>query len=113
MKIITFATLIVIIGFIPLSAHPASQVTLSYDQETQILRVDFEHKVSNALVHFINKIEVKLNDNIIIEQKIDIQDTKDGGTFIYKVPGLEPGDKISVTTECNKNGKKSAELEIE
>jgi hypothetical protein len=96
-----------------LLAHPASNVELEFNQETSILTVNFEHKVKDAGKHFIFEIIVYLNKEEIIEQKIEKQDSADSGIVLYKIIDAKPGDKIKVRTNCNKTGKKSAEIVIE
>ena len=96
-----------------LFAHPASQVSLEFERETSILKVGFSHKVSNADKHFIFEVNVYLNTNEIITQKLEKQETADGGELVYRIIEVKPGDKIKVQTNCNKTGKKSAEITIE
>lgn len=103
----------ILISIALLNAHPASIVDLSFDQETSILTVEFEHKVADAEKHFIFEVEVSLNKEEIITQAIEKQDDLNGGSLVYKIVDAKVGDKIKVKTNCNKTGKKSAELVIE
>ena len=100
------------VGFI-LTAHPASQVDLSFDKETSLLTVDFMHKVSDADDHYIFEVIVYLNKEEIITQMVEKQDTNEGGSLVYKIIDAKVGDTLRVKTNCNKSGKKSGELEIE
>jgi len=95
-----------------LSAHPATDVKLNYDSKTKILAVSFNHPVKNADDHFIYEIEVKVNKKEVVKQTIKGQETLQGGEYLYKMIDLKPGDEVKVTTDCNKTGKKSAELII-
>ncbi len=108
-----FLLVVLLIGSSLLVAHPASNVNLEFDQETSILTVNFEHKVKDAEKHFIFEIIVYLNKEVIIEQKIERQDSMENGNLVYKIIDAKSGDKIKVRTNCNKTGKKSATLEIE
>jgi hypothetical protein len=110
-KIVILA-LLLCLGLV-LGAHPASQVDLAFDKETSLLTVDFAHKVSDSADHFIYEVTIYLNKDEIITQKIEKQETTDGGNLVFKIIDAKPGDKISVKTNCNKSGKKSGELEIE
>jgi hypothetical protein len=96
-----------------LIAHPASNVTLTFDSETKILDVNFDHKVSDAEKHFIFEIKVYLNKDVIIEQELFSQDGTESGSLVYKINDAKIGDKIKVTTNCNKTGKKSDEITVE
>jgi hypothetical protein len=104
---------IVMLSFTLLKAHPASDVTVTFDKETSLLTVEFVHKVNDADKHFIFEVTVYLNKDEIITQSIEKQDTLDGGSLVYKIVDAKAGDKIKVKTNCNKSGKKSGELELE
>ena len=106
--VIVFAALIVA----GLWAHPANKVTATFNAETSILTVNFEHKVNNTADHFVYSILIQLNGKKAVEQIISVQETAEGGTFVYKMPGLKKGDKINVVTDCNKGGKRSATITI-
>ncbi len=93
-------------------AHPASDIGLDFDLETTLLTVNFNHQVKNAENHFIYEVKVFLNKDEIIEQKLEKQETAEGGELIYKIIDAKPGDEIKVQINCNKFGKKSAEIEL-
>ncbi|MDZ4122516.1 MAG: hypothetical protein U1C33_08845 [Candidatus Cloacimonadaceae bacterium] len=110
-QVFMIALLLGILG-ISLYAHPANKVTASYDAKTALLTVEFEHKVSNATDHFVYNITIQLNGKKTIEQVLTLQESTDGGSFVYKIPGLKKGDKINVVSDCNKGGKKSTTITI-
>jgi len=105
--------LVLLAGSVLLSAHPAKEVTLSFDQETSILSVNFVHKVKDTEKHFIEEVTIYLNKEQIILQTITKQDNLESGVFVYKIVEAKKGDNIKVVTKCNKFGKKSAEIVIE
>ena len=70
-------------------------------------------KVDDAEKHFIFEVIVYLNKEEIVTQLIEKQETSEGGSLVYKLVDVKIGDKIKVKTNCNKTGKKSAELVIE
>jgi hypothetical protein len=94
-------------------AHAPQGLELMFDPETKQLHVSFTHKVNDMDRHFIDEVKVEYNGEEIIEQKPSLQENKDGGTFIYKIPEAKVGDKIKVMMNCNKIGKRSEEIEIE
>ncbi len=96
-----------------LLAHSAQEVTATYDMETKLLKVEFEHKVRDASDHFIYEVKIEVNKKEIITQLISKQETADGGQLIYRIPDLKKGDEVKVVTECSKRGKKSAEITVE
>ncbi len=107
--IITLAVMLISLG---LFAHSASTVKLRFDIKTKLLYVNFEHGVKNVSEHFISNIDVKVNDKLVVTHKVLVQDKLTGGAVVYKIAGLNPGDKIMVTTECNKGGKQSGSTTV-
>jgi len=105
--------LVILVGTALLLAHPASKVDLSFDKETSVLTVNFDHKVKDIDKHFIFEILVYLNGEKIIEQILEKQDNLETGEVFYKIIDSKPGDEIKVSIKCNKFGKKSAKLIIE
>lgn len=100
-------------GFAALFAHAPAKIDLSFNRETGLLTVAFGHKVRDPGDHYIAGISVSLNGTEIILQKADLQDTADGGTFVYKIVQAKPGDTIEVLLECVKGGKMKKSLKIE
>lgn len=95
-----------------LLAHPASNVTLSYDAKTQLLTLGFEHSVKNPADHFISGVAIKVGGKEVISQSLNLQEKAVGGTLVYKLIDLKEGTVVEAITECNKVGKKSAKLTI-
>ena len=95
------------------SAHPPSAPDISFDLQSHTLTVTVNHAVKDASKHYIDKIEVELNGDKIIEQKFAAQ--LDGRTqkAFYLVADAEVGDEIKVTAECNIAGKKKASIKVE
>lgn len=107
--VIMTALLMIIAG---LTAHPASRVNAVWDADTSTLRLNFDHKVNNAADHYIYEVVVELNGRKIIEQKTTLQDSNEGGSLLYRIPGTKKGDRIRVVTDCNKGGKRAATITI-
>ncbi len=97
---------------ISIYAHPAGNVTAEYDAKTQLLTVNFVHKVRDAVDHYIANTTVQVNGKKAIEQILPKQESTDGGSLVYKLADLKKGDKVSVITDCNKGGKKTVTITI-
>jgi len=95
-----------------LYAHPASSVTLKYDQNTDLLTVSYDHNVKSPAEHYIKTVSIKVGGVNVITQNLSMQDSAMGGSLVYKLAGLKPGAKIEATTECSKGGKKSGTLTL-
>jgi hypothetical protein len=105
--------IVLVLLILGLQAHPAGNVKAEYDAETQLLSVNFAHKVRDAADHFIVNIVVQVNGKKAIEQVLSRQENPDGGSLVYKLVGIKKGDKISVVTDCNKGGKRTANITLE
>ena len=92
--------------------HTPLKAELDFDLKTGILKVTFTHKVRDAKQHFVYQAVVKVNKQVLIEQTMEQQDDTNGGSLVYKLPGVKPGDTITVSLSCNKGGTKTTILEI-
>ncbi len=91
-------------------SHPAQSVKAEYDSVKKELRVIAEHTVQKPNDHYINKIEVFVDGEIVITQTFKSQ--KDGlaQDVLYTLFDVKSGSKIKVSTVCNKSGIKSTEI---
>ncbi|MBS3749723.1 MAG: hypothetical protein KGY67_08520 [Candidatus Thermoplasmatota archaeon] len=84
-------------------AHPPQDMVLEYDIDTEILSVTITHNSPGPTVHYVNKIEIKQNDNLIITEEYDSQPTTSEYTYTYDVQA-EVGDELTVIAYCNIQG---------
>lgn len=91
-------------------AHPPSDIKITYDSRTRILKAVITHSVSDVKKHFINKVNVALNGRGTIEHSISRQDNNDTQTVSYLIPDAKPGDTLSVEAYCNISGKLKKEI---
>lgn len=94
-------------------AHPASKIALTYDSATKTVKATITHPVNNAKSHFIDKVDVALNDREIIEHRISRQDNNVGQTVKYLIPDAKSGDTIAVEAYCNLSGKLTKKITVE
>ena len=93
--------------------HPPAKIDLDFSNEEKILRIEIHHPVLLVKNHYINKIEVYVNDDLKIVQDFDRQLTKKtqkAGYFIFEA---EKGDVIKVKAICNKHGDRTASLVVQ
>lgn len=112
MKKVLIIAILSIIAVISLNAHPANTVKAQYDAKTALLTVDFAHKVNSVSEHYIFNLIVELNGKKMVEQNLSRQENLEGGSLVYKMLNLSKGDKVKVTADCNKGGKKSTTITI-
>lgn len=112
-RIVSIIVVCVFLGIGMVHSHAPSNLELNFDKETLLLSVDFEHKVKDAESHFVYRVKVRLNEKDKIEQKLDRQDTENGGSLIYKINGVKSGDVIEVRLDCINGGAKTEKMTIE
>ena len=93
-------------------AHPPSDIKITYDLSTKMLRAVIMHDVSNPQNHYIKKVDVGLNGKEIIEQTISWQDNNVSQTVAYLIPDAKAGDILSVEGHCSISGKLEKEIKI-
>jgi len=86
-------------------AHPPSDIKITYDTQTRIVHAVIMHNTSNVLTHYIKRVEVSLNDKVIITQMFSLQGNDVSQDVAFLVPGAKTGDKLSVEGECNLSGE--------
>jgi hypothetical protein len=110
MRYVILITMLLSLGFA--FAHPAGKLNATFDQESSLLELDYIHKVKDVMDHHIEVVEIRINDRLTITHQLSLQESKDGGSLIYRLPGLSKGDEISILTKCNKGGNKTAKVTI-
>lgn len=93
-------------------AHPPSDIIIGYDPQAKVLHAVIMHNTSNPVSHYINKVDVGLNGNEIVEHHISREDNNISQTVDYLIPDAKPGDKLSVEAYCSISGKLKKEIEI-
>ncbi len=92
-------------------AHPASEMSLSYDKNTNILEVKITHQVSDAESHYIDNVTISINDEKYETYEYFSQPTSSSFTYNYNL-SLSEGDKVEVYTHCNLGGDLTEELTV-
>ena len=83
-------------------AHPPQDMILDYDLGTSDLSVTITHETPAPTIHYIYKVDIDLNDELIISEEYDSQPTNDIFTYVYVVEA-EIGDEITVTCPGHSN----------
>ena len=112
-RIFAIALLSIFILSLKTYPHRPTRIDLDFNNEEKILKVEIRHPVVFIKNHYINKVEVYLNDDLKIVQDFDHQMTKKtqkAGYFIFEA---QKGDVIKVKAVCNKHGDKTASLVIQ
>lgn len=94
-------------------AHPPTTTDVTFDLESHMLTVMVEHGTRDAATHYINKIEVDLNGDKVIEQKFSAQLDAKIQKAVYMLADAKVGDEIKVTASCNISGRQKASIKVE
>lgn len=87
----------------PLSAHPPTDLKISYDPAEGVLRVSMTHVTSNMIKHRIRKIQVFKNDEVVLDETI-VQQTS-SNSMVKSIPlSVVAGDTIRVKAICSEGG---------
>ena len=95
-----------------LAAHPPSSIALEFQPETGLLIIDIQHPTPDVQKHYINKVEILLNDRLVVSQEFFYQTDPEQQKAACIVHGAKPGDEILVIGYCNVFGKKKAAVTV-
>ncbi len=93
-------------------AHPPSDIIITFNPKTKILNAVIMHNVSNPENHFIKKVNIALNGQEMIEQKISRQDNNVSQTVSYLIPDAKIGNILLVEAYCSISGKLKKEIKV-
>ncbi len=96
---------------VPVSAHPPSEMQLTYDQAAGELVVTISHGVADPAAHYVREVEVRNNGDVVLNESYTSQPAADTFTYRYGLPPV-PGDEIEVTARCNIGGSISRQVTL-
>ncbi len=102
--VVALACVIFLLGVSIAYAHPPSDIKITFDLNTKMLKAVIMHDVSDPLNHYIKKADVGLNGKKIIEHNISKQDNNENQTVTYLIPDAKEGDVLSVGGYCSISG---------
>ena len=92
-------------------AHAPSGIDLEYDKAEESLTVDITHSVNDPGDHFIEKVEIRKNDELVQTKDYDSQPTQSSFTYTFSV-SAEAGDTLQAKAYCNRFGDLQGSIEI-
>jgi hypothetical protein len=87
-------------------ANAPSGTTVSYNLETQDLRVTITHPVSDQTTHYIKEVKIEKNGVLYNTSLYDSQPDSNSFTYTYQI-NATTGDTIDVTASCIQGGSKT------
>jgi len=92
-------------------AHPPKSLTAEYDITTQKLIVRIDHGSFSSTMHYINKVEVKKNAQVVINLTYKNQPDKSPFEYTYEIPA-NVGDVLEIKASCNMYGSKTISITV-
>jgi hypothetical protein len=109
--LISLGLLIVFLSPSIILAHPPKGLSAVYDASTQKLTVRIDHGSMFPSAHYINKVEVKKNAQVVISQAYKSQPDKSPFEYTYEISSNE-GDILEITASCNLYGSKTISITV-
>lgn len=103
------AVLAVCLLISPVSAHPPSDMSVTYYELSKDLSVSITHPVPNAGEHYIKEVIVSINGKVVNTSRYTSQPVQDTFTYTYPIETVT-GDEIQVTATCSLAGSISRTL---
>lgn len=111
MKVMILFTILLLSTIKPIFGHPPDTIIAEYDTTTKILWVTINHLVKNPVSHYINRIEIKMNGEQIIQQKNKRQIYNSSQKYAFVLADINIDDTLTITAYCNISGKKSLSIQ--
>lgn len=93
-------------------AHAPREIALSFDRNLGILKAEILHPVKNPEKHYIKRIWVYVNKEMIEEKFYDRQKTGSGHSDEFKLKKVKSGDVITVKAACSRFGGKKTKITV-
>ena len=104
-------SLILIASFLPIvEGHSPSNMELDYSAADSELDVTITHSVADTSSHYIERVEVYKNDELLTSEDYTSQSSEDTFTYTYDGIQMEDGDTITVRAYCSISGSITEEL---
>ncbi len=101
-----------IVGLSSVAAHPPQDMELEYDLQTSELNVTITHETPAPSAHYINKIEIEVNEVMVLTEEYEDQPSNALFSYVYLI-AANIGDIITVKAYCNIQGVVSRSLNVQ
>ena len=95
-----------------IEANSPSSIDLLYDYDTKILDVKVFHSVADANTHYIETLNIYVNDVLNISQGFTNQNTTSYLEVSFSI-SVDYGDTIKVTAICNIAGSATSQITVQ
>jgi hypothetical protein len=88
---------------LPVTAHPPSDMSVSYNEISHTLAVTITHQVPNPQSHYIKEVLVTINGKTVSDSFYTSQPAPDTFTYTYPID-TKTTDEVVVTATCSLTG---------
>jgi hypothetical protein len=114
-KIFILLSIFLMIGVLSTSlnvrGHEPSNMSLSYNSNTEELTVSITHTVSNPNDHYIYRVRIWINASLINTSLYTSQPSTSSFSYVYDIIA-NIGASIQVTADCNQGGSITRSITI-
>ena len=112
-RFIGCTTAILLIFFLVsgVSAHPPSELELTYNQTSGNLTAAFTHLVTDPTTHYLKNVKITLDGKEMINQDYSSQPSPDFFNYTYSLNAI-PGTVIDVSGQCSIGGSIQRSLTV-
>jgi hypothetical protein len=84
---------------VPVTAHAPSNITIGYNPDMHKLSVTITHPVDDPKTHYVSRVQVKINGEVISDPDYKSQPGRNSFTYTYDVMA-NPEDAVWVIATC-------------
>ena len=95
----------VFLSFIPeyVKSHSPNNMNINYNTQTDTLTVTINHSVNDNTTHYVNLVEIWINEQLNVTQSYTSQPSLNEFTYTYNI-NASTNDEIEVKASCNLGG---------
>jgi hypothetical protein len=112
MKKLFITGLVLLASAAMVKADPPKKIDLTFNAETNKLKVVVFHPVRNVTDHYIDLISISVDSKEVKVIKPEKQSSAENETVEIPLTGIKKGSEISVSARCNKFGTKTSKLTL-
>jgi hypothetical protein len=95
----------------PATTHAPSEITLEYDENSQLLTVILTHSVSDPTLHFVFRIDILKNGSLVSSEEYTNQPTSSTFSYTFQIDA-KTGDTLEVIASCILGGSITGSINI-
>jgi len=108
---VIFFSLFMLTTGIKVRGNSPASINLSYNITTQTLTAQITHNVADPNTHYIETVEIRVNNTLVATETYNDQPTSSSFTYQYTISASN-GDVIELLAICNISGSLTGSLTV-